>query len=118
MRTHTSIGALVCLIGMTAMAHSAEALGHTIDPAPEAVSFTESTGLPPNITVSPDLQDIVAHMLRESEIFRVQCGLIGGLPWLRVHILLEELPSGVRGVRAQSDLQRFEFGSITARVRV
>jgi hypothetical protein len=122
MRTHMSIGALVCLIGMTSMARDAEALAGTFDQTPGIVSFADSTDLPLplplNIVVSPDLRDIVAHMLRESEVFRRQCELIGRMPHLRVHIVLEEAPGGVRAVRAQTDLVRYEFGSITARVRV
>jgi len=118
MRTHTSTGVLVCFLGMTLIARDAEALAGTFDHPPETVSLIDSTDLPRTITVGPDLQDIVAHMMRESEIFRRQCGLIGRLRWLRVHIVLEEPPNGVRRVRAKSDLARYEFGLITARVRV
>ena len=74
--------------------------------------------MPPNITVAPELHDVVADMLRESATFRGQIRLLGHMRHVLVRIRLESPARPARSVRAQSDLARHEFGAITALVRV
>ena len=95
MRAQGSIGVLVCLVGLTM-----------------------PSGLPPNISASPELCDVVAVMLRESATFRTQSRRLGTMPHVRVQISLEE-PRGRRpAARAQTDLARYDFGGITAFVHL
>jgi hypothetical protein len=90
-----SIGVLACVIG-----------------------FTMPSGLPPNISVSLALRDVVAVMLRESETFRSQSRLLGTMPHVRVRISLEMPPGRVPASLAQGDMRRDRFGAITAFVHL
>jgi len=94
-RAHASIGLLVWVVGLTM-----------------------PSGLPPNISVGPELRDAVAVMLRESETFRRQSRLLGTMPHVRVHISLEEPLGRMPAARARADLQRYRFGAITAFVHL
>lgn len=120
MRIQTSIGVVVCVIGMSFVASDAGARWLTVDQIPETVAITDPTSLPPNITVGFGLHDVVAQMLRESETFRRQLLLIGGLQRVRVQVILEDYPGRARErvARARCDLARYEFGGVTARVQV
>lgn len=117
MRTHTSIGVLVC-VGLTFIARDARALWITFDQSPQAVSIADLTDLPLNIAVSPDLHEVVTDMLHESETFRRQIRIIAGRPELRVRIMLGDQADGPRAARAKCDLARYEFGAVTALVHV
>lgn len=86
--------------------------------AGDAGASNEPPALPPNITVAPELQDVVADMLRQSGTFRSQVRLLGNMRNVLVRIRLESYPGPVRAIRAQSDLARHEFGGITAFVHV
>ena len=119
MRTLTSIDVLVCVIGMMVMPCDADARRLASDHAPQTRAFTDAdVDLPLNIALGTDLQDVVAEMLRTSETFRRQCRLIGDRPRVRVRIQLEVRPGPYRIGRARSDVARYQFGSVTALVRV
>ena len=76
------------------------------------------SGLPLNISVGPDLDDVVAGMWRASGTFRSQTRQLGTMPHVRVSIRLEEHPGTRPAARAQSELQRYEHGAIIAFVHV
>jgi hypothetical protein len=119
MHTPTSVGMLACVIGVTLIDPDAAALWQTVNDGADSAQRHEHTDLPPNIQVSPDLQRVVAIMLRDSRTFRRQCGLLGGRQRLQVQIALEAHPGWDRAAaRARADLAPYEFGRITARVRV
>jgi hypothetical protein len=119
MHTPTSFGMLVCVIGVTLIDRDAAALWRTLNEVADNAQRPEHTDLPPNIQVTADLQHVVAFMLRDSRTFRRQCGLIGDRQRLHVQITLEVHP-GWRwaAARARADLARYEYGRITAQVRV
>jgi hypothetical protein len=104
-RTRGSIGVLVCVVCLTTIAGDAGA-------------NNEPSTLPPNVSVGPELQDVVADMLRQSGTFRGQCRLLGTMPHVLVRIRLEVHPGSMPAARAQSDLGRHEFGGVTAFVHV
>lgn len=74
--------------------------------------------LPPNISVSLDLHDVVALMLRDSESFSGQIRLLGAMPHVRVRIILDDHLGQTPAVRARCDLARYAFGAVTAAVHV
>ena len=86
--------------------------------AGDAGANNEPSALPPNISIGPDLHDVVAGMLHDSGTFRSQIRLLARMPHVLVRIRLEELPGSRAHRRAQTDLGRHEFGGITAFVHV
>jgi hypothetical protein len=103
-RSRDSIGALLCIVCVTIPSR--------------AVSNTEPPALPVNISVGPELHDVVAVMLRDSETFRSQTRLLGAMPHVRVRIVLDDHLDKGPFVRARCDLKRYAFGAITAVVHV
>ena len=118
MRTRTSFAVLICVIGLS-IASDAEAWCLPIDDRPTG-SIESTSDLPPNIIISSDLEDLVARMLTQSATFRRQCRLIAGQQRVRVRIMLEDDPSQRqdRRSRAECELAHYEFGGITAVVRL
>lgn len=119
MRTRTTFGVLLCVIGVIGIVREAGARRPPQQDAPAVVTSADCEHLPPNISVSPDLQEIVERMLRDSATFRRQCRLVRSLPHLRVRIIVEVQPALERLFRrARCDMTRYELGAMTALVRV
>jgi hypothetical protein len=118
MRTRTSFALLICVIGLI-IASDAQAWCLPIDDR-QTISIAGPSALPPNIIISSDLEDLVARMLAQSATFRRQCRLIAGQQRVRVRIMLDDDPRRRRDRRSRAEcaLAHYEFGGITAEVRV
>ena len=101
MRMHISLSLIVLLLG----------IGTSAGDVPD---------LPPNLIINPELNGIVAHMLRSSPRFRGQRDRIRASPRVRVRLALEHYPVHrlIRHARAQCDMERHEFGALIATIRI